>query len=131
MSDVRLSYDRAVPCLPNRRGTSASACLLQWRPTRHVEAEKMTRLTQSCRRFTLAAGALSFTLTLPAGALRAQGPGLFDAFAARKQSTSDPVFAGLSFGGYAGILGLRVGGALNFNGGNGADAGNANNYGQY
>jgi len=91
----------------------------------------MTRLTQSCRRFTLAAGALSFTLTLPAGALRAQGPGLFDAFAARKQSTSDPVFAGLSFGGYAGILGLRVGGALNFNGGNAADAGNANNYGQY
>jgi cell wall-associated NlpC family hydrolase len=79
----------------------------------------------------LAAGALSFTLSLPTGVLRAQGPGLFDLFAARKQSGSDPVFAGLGFGGYSGIFGLRVSGAMNFNGGNSNDGNNANNYGQY
>src|SRR5438309_8307146 len=82
---------------------------------------KMTRLSQSCRRLTLAAGALSFTLSLPTGVLRAQGPGLFDLFAARKQSSSDPVFAGLGFGGYTGIFGLRVSGAMKFNGGNSND----------
>lgn len=87
----------------------------------------MTRLAQASRRLMLAAGALSFTI--PSAAISAQGPGLFDAFAARKESSSDPVFAGLAIGGYSGIFGLRIGGALNFNGG--SSQGTSYDYGQY
>jgi hypothetical protein len=66
---------------------------------------------------------LSFVATLLVSALPfmaapAQGPGLFDAFAARKESARDPLFAGLGFAGYSGMFGLRVSGALNFNNGN-------------
>lgn len=76
----------------------------------------MTRPHISGRRLLLAAGALS--LTLPIRDLGAQGPGLFDAFAARKESPSDPLFTGIGFTGYSGMLGIRVSGALNFNSGN-------------
>ena len=69
------------------------------------------------RRLLLVAGALS--ITLPIGDLAAQGPGLFDAFAARKESPRDPLFTGLGLTGYSGMLGIRVSGALNFNNGNG------------
>ena len=62
-----------------------------------------------------AAAALSSILALTEAA--AQGPGLFDAFAARKDSPSDPVFGGMSLTGYSGIWGIRIGAALNFNGG--------------
>jgi len=86
---------------------------------RQVEAEQMTRLPQSCRWLLVAAGVLSLALPLPASVIRAQGPGLFDAFATRKESARDPLFAGLSLGGYSGIWGLRVSGALSFNGGSG------------
>jgi len=79
----------------------------------------MTRLPQSCRWLLVAAGVLSLALPLPASVIRAQGPGLFDAFATRKESARDPLFAGLSLGGYSGIWGLRVSGALSFNGGSG------------
>jgi cell wall-associated NlpC family hydrolase len=70
---------------------------------------------------------LSFVATLivsalPLIAIRAQGPGLFDAFAARKESARDPLFAGLGFAGYSGMFGLRVSGALNFNDGSGSAA---------
>jgi cell wall-associated NlpC family hydrolase len=74
----------------------------------------MKRLLMSSRRLLLAAGALSFTFPCD---LSAQGPGLFDAFAARKESPSDPLFTGLGLTGYSGMFGLRLSGALNFNGG--------------
>jgi cell wall-associated NlpC family hydrolase len=67
------------------------------------------------RRLLLAAGALSFTLPLPLRELPAQGPGVFDAFAARKDSPSDPLFGGIGLTGYSGMFGLRVSGGLNFN----------------
>jgi hypothetical protein len=62
-------------------------------------------------------------LALPVVAAGAQGPGLFDAFAARKESPHDPLFAGLGFAGYSGMFGLRVSGALNFNNGDNGSAG--------
>lgn len=74
-----------------------------------------------------AAVALSFAL--PPSGLSAQGPGIFDMFAARKQASNDPLFVGLGLTGYSGIFGLRVSGALNFNGGNSSS--NGNGPGQY
>jgi hypothetical protein len=62
-------------------------------------------------------------LALPVVAAGAQGPGLFDAFAARKESPHDPLFAGLGFAGYSGMFGLRVSGALNFNNGDNGSVG--------
>ena len=70
--------------------------------------------TSSCR-VLLATGAL--VLTLPPRHIAAQGPGVFDAFAARKESPGDPLFTGLGLTGYNGIFGIRVSGALNFNNG--------------
>ena len=72
----------------------------------------MKHTTALARRLFFLAGALSFTDSLPA-----QGPGLFDVFAARKESHADPLFAGLGLTGYNGIFGVRVSGALNFNNG--------------
>lgn len=73
------------------------------------------------RHLLLVAGLLA--LTPPLVTAGAQGPGLFDAFAARKESPRDPLFAGLGLAGYSGMFGLRVSGALNFNNGdNGATA---------
>src|SRR2546423_8432688 len=46
-------------------------------------------------------------------ALRAQAPGLFETFASRKESTSDPLFGGISLAGFNGPFGLRLSGALN------------------
>jgi cell wall-associated NlpC family hydrolase len=88
----------------------------------------MKRLATSCRQLIFAAGALSFTL--PIQALPAQGPGLFDAFAARKDRSSDPVFAGLGIGGYSGMFGLRLSGSLNFNHGDNStvNSGAGSNY---
>jgi cell wall-associated NlpC family hydrolase len=64
-----------------------------------------------------------FAAALPIVPVNGQGPGLFDAFAARKESPHDPLFAGLGFAGYSGMFGIRVSGALNFNSGdNGATA---------
>ena len=75
----------------------------------------MKRPNISGRRLLRAAGALSLSLPIH---LAAQGPGLFDAFAARKESPSDPLFTGIGFTGYSGMFGIRVSGALNFNNGN-------------
>jgi len=77
----------------------------------------MLRPHISRRWLLLVAGALS--LTLPIADLAAQGPGLFDAFAARKESPNDPLFSGIALTGYSGLFGIRVSGALNFNNGNG------------
>jgi cell wall-associated NlpC family hydrolase len=76
----------------------------------------MTRFHSSGRRLLLAVGAL--VLTVPIRDTAAQGPGVFDAFAARKESPSDPLFTGLALTGYSGVFGIRVSGALNFNNGN-------------
>src|SRR5947209_11758413 len=75
----------------------------------------MKHLPLYARRLLLAAGALSFTLPLPLRELAAQGPGVLDAFAARKDSPSDPLFGGIGLTGYSGMFGLRVSGGLNFN----------------
>ena len=75
----------------------------------------MKYLPLYARRLLLAAGALSLTPLFPLRELAAQGPGVFDAFAARKDSPSDPLFSGIGLTGYSGIFGLRVSGGLNFN----------------
>src|SRR5256885_17231888 len=75
----------------------------------------MKHLPLYARRLLLAAGALSFTL--PSRELAAQGPGVFDAFAARKNAPSDPLFSGIGIAGYSGMFGLRVSGGLNLNNG--------------
>src|SRR5204862_6747183 len=73
----------------------------------------MKETTALSRRLFFLAGALLFTA--PRNTLPAQGPGLFDVFAARKESPSDPLFGGLALTGYSGLFGFRVSGALNFN----------------
>jgi len=87
----------------------------------------MKRPHTSSRQLLLVASALS--LTLPSRELVAQGPGIFDAFAARKESPSDPLFTGLGFTGYSGVFGIRVSGALNFN--NGGSTTQVQGSGQY
>ena len=72
------------------------------------------------RRLSLAAALLASALPLVPS--YAQGPGLFDAFAARKDSPHDPLFVGLGLAGYSGIFGLRVSGGLNFNNSSGPAA---------
>ena len=54
----------------------------------------MKETTALSRRLFFLAGALLFTA--PRNTLPAQGPGLFDVFAARKESPSDPLFGGLA-----------------------------------
>jgi hypothetical protein len=76
----------------------------------------------------LVPAAVALLLVLPPVGLAAQGPGVFDAFAARKQSPSDPLFVGLGLAGYSGIFGLRVSGSLNFNGGGGSSASDPGQY---
>jgi hypothetical protein len=61
------------------------------------------------------AWAVALTL-LAAAPLAAQGPGTFELFASRKQSSSQPLFGGISFAHYGGPIGLRFSGALNFRG---------------
>ena len=61
--------------------------------------------------------AIALFLFVPVQPLAAQGPGLFDFFFARKDSPTDPLFAGLSLTGFSGVWGFRASGALNFNNG--------------
>lgn len=49
----------------------------------------------------------------PGSAALAQGPGVFEAYAARSSSSHDPVFGGIGLSGYSGPFGIRLGGALN------------------
>lgn len=69
--------------------------------------------------------ACALVILAPISALPAQGPGIFDAFAARKDSPADPLFAGLSIAGYSGVFGIRIGGALNFNNGDNSSSQNS------
>ncbi|HUL50432.1 MAG TPA: C40 family peptidase [Gemmatimonadales bacterium] len=63
----------------------------------------------------LAAVALGFTsFTSPAVAQSSSKPWVFTAFAARKEDSSSPVFGGISFAKFGGILGMRLGGAMHF-----------------
>jgi len=66
----------------------------------------MRRITLAC---TLGAASLYATVPLPA-----QGPRIFEAYAARKEDATNPVFGGVSFAGYSGIFGMRLGGGLHF-----------------
>ena len=67
-------------------------------------------------------------LFLPCKPLAAQGPGVFDFFFARKDTPSDPLFAGLSLTGFSGIWGFRASGALNFNNGDNGSQNDPNSY---
>lgn len=90
---------------------------------RDYAEEKMMHFTTLGPRRRLSFVAALLASALPVVAAGAQGPGLFDAIAARKQSATDPLFAGLGLAGYSGMFGLRVSGALNFkNGNNGSPA---------
>lgn len=53
---------------------------------------------------------------LSAAPLAAQGPGTFELFAQRKESSSQPLFGGISLARYSGPIGLRFSGGLNFRG---------------
>jgi hypothetical protein len=68
--------------------------------------------------------AIALFLFLPYQPLAAQGPGLFDFFFARKDSPTDPLFAGLSLTGFSGVWGFRASGALNFNNGDNSSSQN-------
>ncbi|MDQ6829740.1 MAG: C40 family peptidase [Gemmatimonadota bacterium] len=58
----------------------------------------------------------SFFSIAPLAAQRfaAADPGLFEMFAARRESSSSPLFGGIAIGGFNGALGFRVGGSLHF-----------------
>ena len=86
----------------------------------------MKRSHISWRHLVFTAGALS--LTLPVHDLVGQGPALFDAFAARKESPGDPLFTGIGLTAYGGIFGIRVSGALNFNAGNSTQSQSSGQY---
>lgn len=64
--------------------------------------------------------AVLVSLPVPA-LLSAQGPMMFEAYAARKQQPTNPTLGGLGFTGYTGIFGLRLSGGLNLGRGDGAD----------
>ena len=57
-----------------------------------------------------------FATALAAAPLAAQGPGTFELFAQRKQSSTQPIFGGISFAHYGGPIGIRFSGGLNFSG---------------
>lgn len=61
-------------------------------------------------------------VSMPVPALvSAQGPMMFEAYAARKQQAVNPTFGGLGFTGYSGIFGLRLSGGLNLGHSDGAE----------
>src|SRR6476469_3005736 len=51
--------------------------------------------------------------TLIAAPLGAQGPGVFELLASRKQAATEPLLGGISLAHYHGPIGLRFSGALN------------------
>lgn len=52
----------------------------------------------------------TFTIAAP---LAAQGPGVFEMLASRKQHSTDPLLGGIALAHYHGPIGLRFSGALN------------------
>jgi len=69
----------------------------------------------------LLVGAAAFASLPTPTILLAQGPMMFEGYAARKQQSADPLFGGAGFTGYTGIFGLRLSGALNFGRGESSD----------
>lgn len=61
----------------------------------------------------LGALALIGATMMSGAALGAQGPGVFEVIASRRQQPSDPVFGGIALSHYHGPIGLRFSGALN------------------
>lgn len=72
------------------------------------------------RSLLLVGAAVAVSLAAPT-LLSAQGPMMFEGYAARKQASVNPLFGGLGFTGYTGIFGLRLTGGLNIGRGDGAD----------
>ena len=64
------------------------------------------------RSLLLVGAAVAVSLPAPT-LLSAQGPMMFEGYAARKQQSVNPLFGGLGFTGYTGIFGLRLSGGLN------------------
>src|SRR5438093_545326 len=64
------------------------------------------------RRFIITSALLVAGTAFARAPLAAQGPGLFEAYVARKELAQDPLFGGLSLSGYRGLFGLRLSGGL-------------------
>ena len=64
------------------------------------------------RSLLLVGAAVIVSLLAPAP-MSAQGPMMFEGYAARHQQSAAPLFGGLGFTGYTGIFGLRLSGGLN------------------
>ena len=80
------------------------------------ESRKLERLVVMVRtRVPLLVGAAGLVFLPFFSMLRAQGPMMFEAYAARKDLTSNPVLGGVGFVGYSGVFGLRLSGGLNVN----------------
>jgi hypothetical protein len=73
---------------------------------------RVARPSRAGARRTLAAVAAGAGILTSPDRAAGQGPGLFEAFATRKELASDPLLVGLGLSGYHGIFGLRVSGAL-------------------
>ena len=63
-----------------------------------------------------APAAVAVASVVSATPLVAQGPGTFELFAQRKESSTQPLFGGISLAHYSGPIGLRFSGGLNFRG---------------
>jgi hypothetical protein len=78
------------------------------------QLRKLERLVVMVRtRVPVLVGAAGLVFAAPFSMLRAQGPILFEAYAARKDLTNNPVLGGVGFVAYTGVFGLRLSGALN------------------
>ena len=66
----------------------------------------------------VAAGCTLFSVPASLVAQSSAKPWVFSAFAARKEDSSSPLFGGISFAKFGGILGLRLGGALHLDNNN-------------
>src|SRR5690242_5917669 len=83
---------------------------------------RLQRLVKMTRTRSILFVGASLVVSLPAPTLlSAQGPMMFEGFAARKQQSADPVFGGGGFTGYTGIFGLRLSGGLNIGHGESSD----------
>ena len=77
-----------------------------------IVSPSTSQSSRSVVRALLVTAAGAMTLFSPVN-LPAQGPGVFEGFAARASNSRDPVFGGIALSGYSGPFGIRLGGALN------------------
>src|SRR5690349_19294401 len=87
-----------------------------------ARGNRLHRLDNMIRTRSLFSVGAAVLLSLPAPALvAAQGPMMFEAYAARKEQPLNPTLGGIGFTGYTGIFGLRLSGGLNVGRGDGAE----------